>query len=214
MTKYIAYLAVLLLTASCTSRQLVTADGHIYPDKFQYDPVGPDIKVPVLKQPSKDYNPMDYNTFAIYTGVHTVKEPKSRSPKDSYAMWCTKKGTYLVKAVKTHWNEFYSNHTSSMTIRDSRTHKEYALRKVWGLPLDETYWIHAVAGESLCRVYEFPPLPRSCSVIDIIYDRPTKLEVIPGTTGWSGGENQYFLDVVQLQGNQHLMDYVETIIVK
>lgn len=182
---------------------------------FEYDQSAPDIKKPVVKKAADNYDPTDYNTFAVYTGLHTVEQPADENALyDLYAIWCTKDATYLVKKDKMLWNERYFQNQSATYLRDSRTGEKYQLRKMWGLPTDETYWLHGVAGEWFCRVFEFPPLDPECAFIDIVYSKAPALEHIKGTTGWGRSKDVEFLSVKYLQENQPKMKYKETVIVK
>lgn len=179
---------------------------------IQYDKNPPNIIPPTVERPARQYNPADYNTFAVYTKLHTVAAPKNE--EDKYAIWCTREGTYYVEMTKMTWNERYMQTRSSFRLRDSHNGKIYPIVKVWGLPMDETYWMHSIAGEWFCRVYEFPPLEPACTCIDILYGSEEPLKHIPGTTGWSMSEDRLEVSVAALQANQSKMTYVPTVVVK
>lgn len=202
----------LCLTTSCSYHYYY---GGTTPQKIlAYDRAAPDIRLPEVEKKSNNYDPTDYNTFAVYTRPHTVEAPAGESVTEKYAIWCTKKGTYLAAISKMIWNERYYHTQSATYIRDSRTGRKYPLRKVWGLPMDETYWMHSVAGEWFCRVFEFPPLAPECTQIDIVYTQARKLEHIKGTTGWSTAEDELNISVADLQANQPKMKFKPTVIVK
>lgn len=181
---------------------------------FEYDRTAPDIKPPTPKRPATKYDPTDYNTFAVYGDMHTVEPPhEGESGVDLYAIWCTKEATYLVKKDAMMWNERFFQEQSATFLRDSRTGEMYQLRKVWGLPLNETYWIHGVAGEWFCRVFEFPPLKPECGFIDIVYSLAPELEQVKGATGW-GRSKDVTVSVKYLQQNQPKMKYKKTVVVE
>ena len=206
----------MFLTESCITNNYYYYNGSA-PGKMEtirYDCSAPDIRVPEVEKASRNYDPTDYKTFAVYTKLHTVEPPVGESVREKDAIWCTKKGTYLVTVSNMIWNERYYQSQSATYIRDSRTGKKYPLVKVWGLPLDETYWMHSVAGEWFCRVYEFPPLDPGCTRIDLIWSAGKKLEHIKGTTGWGRSDDELNISVAELQANQHKMKYKPTVIVK
>ena len=180
---------------------------------IKYDRAAPDIKLPEVEKASANYDPSDYKTFAVYTKLHTVEQPAGGAMTDKDAIWCTKEGTYLARVDKMLWNERYFHTQSGCYLRDSRTGKKYPLRKVWGLPLDETYWLHSVAGEWFCRVFEFPPLDPGCTHIDIIYNKKP-LKHIEGTTGWGHPQDELNISIAELQANQSKMKFKPTVIVK
>lgn len=206
---------VLFMTQSCiTHNYYYYGSNPEKKDVIRYDRSAPDIRKPVMAKESNNYNAMDYKTFAVFTKPHTVEAPTGDSAVENYAIWCTKKGTYLATVSKMLWNRRYYNNESSMYLRDSSTGKRYPLRKVWGLPMDETYWMSSVAGEWFCVVYEFPPLMPECTEIDIIQREGEPLKHIPGTTGWGNDPDELNLSVSRLQANQHKMKYKPTVIVK
>lgn len=119
----------------------------------------------------------------------------------------------MVKKDAMMWNERFFQEQSATYLRDSRTGEMYQLRKVWGLPLNETYWIHGVAGEWFCRVFEFPPLKPECGFIDIVYSLAPELEQVKGATGW-GRSKDVTVSVKYLQQNQPKMKYKKTVVVE
>lgn len=212
---FMVILVIMFMTESCiTHHYYYYGSATENNEVIRYDRSAPDIRKPVKEKASENYNPMDYKTFAVYTKPHTVETPTSEAVIDKDAIWCTKKGTYLAVVSKMLWNERYFQTRSSLYIRDSRTGKKYPLRQVWGLPMDETYWMHSVAGEWFCRVFEFPPLPPECTHIDIVRTGSAPLQQIPGTTGWVGAVDDLNLSVAELQANQYKMKYKPTVIVK
>lgn len=217
MKKLIVVLVVsMFLTESCITIHRYYYNGSA-PEKketIKYDHAAPGIKAPELEKVSRDYDPTDYKTFAVYTKLHTVEPPAGESAREKDAIWCTKNGTYLVRVDKMIWNERYYHTQSADYIRDSRTGKKYPLIRVWGLPLDETYWMHSVAGEWFCRVFEYPPLDPGCTHIDLVWSAGKKLEHIKGTTGWGRPDDELNISVAELQANQHKMKYKPTVIVK
>ena len=86
-------------------------------------------------------------------------------------------------------------------IRDSKTGKKYYIKEHVGAPLDVTYWIKGHEGDYIYSVGIYPPLPKSCTHIDVGQD--THPEHVPGTTGWSKSEVIKNIPVSQLQANQY-----------
>ena len=132
--------------------------------------------------------------------------PTGDSPAENYAVWCTKKATYLAIPYKMLWARRYFNNQSCEYLRDSRTGKKYPLKSVLGLPMDETYWMTGIPGEWFAQIFEFPALSPECTHIDIIR--------LQGTTGLSGAKDDYNLSVSALQANQHKMKYRPTVVVE
>lgn len=215
---FIALTAVMFIMQTSCSYHYYYGEGaapaSVKADKIHYDRKGPDYRNPILEKPANNYNADDYKTFAVYAKPYTVAAPTGDSPAQNYAIWCTKKATYLAVPYKMLWARRYFNNQSCDYLRDSRTGKKYPLKRVLGLPVDETYWMTGIPGEWFAQIFEFPPLSPECTEIDIINTDCKPLEYIKGTTGWEGSKDYYNLSVSALQANQHKMKYKETIVVK
>lgn len=149
----------------------VDADAGV----IRYDSLPPThIRIPKLLEVPAEYDPDDRNTFPVYGDVHTVDLPLGRRPEHHIAIWCTREATYLAEVNQLFWDEMYFYDSSKSFIRDSKTGKKYPKQSVVGLPIDQYYWIKASEGQYFCSISVYPPLPESCSVIDISWET-TKL---------------------------------------
>lgn len=177
-----------------------------------YDSI-PHFKLATLKRPAENYNPEDYNTFAVYTHPHTVAPLYYTGETDNMAIWCTKKATYLAIVDEQKWTSRYHQTSKDFHLRNSQTGETYPIQKLLGYPLEQTYWIEGLPGEWRCRVLVFPPLPKHCTTIDIINDGP-KPKDVKGTTGWGIRRSLYNISVSKLQTQQSIATYRETIVVE
>ena len=69
-----------------------------------------------------------------------------------------------------------------------------------GAPLDVCYWMQGKAGRFFYSVSIYPPLPKTCTVVDIGQD--SHPETAPGTTGWATQKPLTNIPVRELQANQ------------
>lgn len=166
----------------------------------------------MLSKP-EHYDKLDYNTFPVFDMKHTIAPIKGKRLQDKLAIWPTPEATYVVMANKQLWNMMYFRNSSKMFIRDRKTGKEYPTRETIGLPMDTTYWVKGVPGEWFAIVKVFPPLPASCTHIDIEGEKK-KQEYIPNTTGWSNPYRVINVSIQELLDNQEKMKFWETVIVK
>lgn len=181
-------------------------------EQLIYDTV-PQFRLATLKKPAENYDPEDYNTFAIYTHPHTVAPQPDKSDIERMAIWCTKEATYLAIVDEQMWTKRYHQTSREFHLRDSRTKKTYPIVKVLGYPLEQVYWIEGIPGEWRCRVLVFPPLDKHCTKIDIINDGP-KPKHVKGTTGWGFRASHYNVSVYRLQMQQHIATFKETVVVE
>ena len=177
-----------------------------------YDTI-PTFRLATLKKPAENYDPEDYNTFAVYTHPHTVAPLQSPQGTDNLAIWCTKDATYLAIVDEQMWTSRYHQTSKDVHLRDSQTGKTYPIIKLLGYPLDQVFWIEGIPGEWRCRILVFPPLPKQCTTIDIINDGP-KPKHVKGTTGWGIRKSLYKIPVSTLQAQQHIATYKETVVVE
>lgn len=178
---------------------------------IQYDTI-PQFRLPHLKQAALNYDSLDYNTFAIYTNAHTVSPQEHADMLHRIAIWCTKKATYLAIVDKQNWPKRYFHTSPTEYLRDSKTGKIYPIQGMLGYPIGQTYWMEGNPSEWTCRVKIYPPLPKKCTTIDIMYGRGKQTH-IPGTTGWSNPSNLYNVKVAALQMQQHIANFKPTEIV-
>jgi hypothetical protein len=230
--KHLLPLILLLLTACQPKYYIITerdADGRILSmmemsdyDRtmtkqlekatLTYDTI-PKFRLATLKKPAENYNPEDYNTFAVYTHPHTVAPLQSPQGTDNLAIWCTKDATYLAIVDEQMWTSRYHQVSKDFHLRDSQTGKTYPIIKLLGYPLDQVFWIEGIPGEWRCRVLVFPPLPKRCTTIDIINDGPQPKRV-KGTTGWGIRKSFYKIPVSTLQAQQLIAQFKETTVVE
>lgn len=157
---------------------------------------------PRLISMNENYNPMDYGTWPYYEAPGTISI-RDGIQMARYAFWFTKKATYMFCISRLHWDTMYFMVNSTGYIRDSKTGKKYYVKEHIGAPLDVTYWIKGHAGDYIYSVSIFPPLPKTCTHIDIGQDAHP--ETVPGTTGWSKEETLTNIPVSELQAHQALI---------
>ena len=191
-------LYTLLIALSTCAAMMAQSDKQIRYDKES------DLECiemePQLLSMHENYDPMDYNTWPSYKAAATVA-PQDGDFVNRTALWCTKKATYMFTIYKVHWDNMYFSSSSTEFIRDSKTGKKYYIKEHVGAPLDVTYWIKGHEGDYIYSVGIYPPLPKSCTHIDVGLD--THPEYVPGTTGWSKSETITNIPVSQLQANQY-----------
>ncbi len=157
------------------------------------------------------YDPTDSETFPVYTDVQTVAEPVSDRTIDCVALWCTKDATYLAYVTEQHWGRHYYQLKSDTYIRDVKTGKKYFVVGHPPFPLDVSYFINGLPGQHNCTVCIFPPLPISCTVIDIVESDVT--DKVKNAPGWGGGIKLYNVPVSKLQSNQYITKFQEVKVV-
>lgn len=158
---------------------------------------------PILLSMHENYDPMDYGTWPAYsTPCVAAVAPKDKNIVSRTALWCTKKGTYMF-SITEHWENRIFTSTSTKFIRDSKTGKKYYIKEHKGAPLDVSYWIKGHEGEYIYMVGIYPPLPKSCTHIDIGQD--TEPAQVPGATSWVKNPVIKNIPVSELQANQYLI---------
>ena len=191
-------LYTLLICLSVGAAMMAQSDKRIRYDK-ESNLEGIEME-PQLLSMHENYDPMDYNTWPSYKAAATVA-PQDEDFVNRTALWCTKKATYMFTIYKVHWDNMYFSTSSTEFIRDSKTGKKYYIKEHVGAPLDVIYWIKGHEGDYIYSVGIYPPLPKSCTHIDVGQD--THPEYVPGTTGWSKSETIKNIPVSQLQANQY-----------
>lgn len=193
-------LATLLICLSMGAAMMAQSDKRIQYDK-ESDLEGIEME-PQLLSMQENYDPMDYATWPSYKPACTVA-PNYGSLVERTAIWCTKKATYVFTIHKVHWDAMYFSSSSTEFIRNSKTGKKYYIKEHVGAPLDVNYWIKGSEGKYIYVVGIYPPLPKTCTHIDIGEDKQP--EYVPGTTGWAPLEIIENIPVSQLQANQYLI---------
>lgn len=130
-----------------------------------YDEV-PHLKVPrLIKEEGENYDANDWDTWAAYADVHTVRPCKD----GVMALWRTPETTYLTVAYEQNWRTEYFNFDSfRMCDADDKTYK---VKKVQGITNPEHLFMsHAEPGSWVCFTLEFEPLPLSAQYIALQYN--------------------------------------------
>lgn len=210
MKKTLIIMLCMLMVTACASHNNVTQPKAEPFAKIKYDKEAPThIKVPRLLEIPGEYDPSDKNTFPIYTDAHTVAMPAGYfyDVINRYAIWCTKEATYLAYVELQYWDLTYFLSTFNNYIRDVATGEKYKIIESNNgiIPLGKSYNIKGVAGQYVCIVDKYPPLPETCTVIDIMEDNVT--DVVVNGEGWSYGTRRYNVRIDQLQANQHITKY-------
>lgn len=158
---------------------------------------------PHLLSMHENYDPMDYNTWPVYsTPCVAAVAPQGKDKVSRTALWCTKKATYMF-SITEHWENRIFTSTSTEFIRDSKTGQKYYIKEHKGAPLDVSYWIKGHEGEYIYMVGIYPPLPKNCTHIDIGQD--TEPDQVPGATAWVKTPVIQNIPVSKLQANQYLI---------
>ena len=194
-------LATLLICLSVGAAMMAQSDKHIRYDK-ESDLEGIEME-PQLLSMHENYDPMDHGTWPVFsTPCVAAVAPKSDDLVERTALWCTKKATYMF-TITEHWENRIFTSTSTKFIRDSKTGKKYYVKEHMGAPLDVSYWIKGHEGEYIYMVGIYPPLPKSCTHIDIGQD--TEPAQVPGATSWVKNPVVKNIPVSELQANQYLI---------
>ena len=171
-----------------------------------YDPAPPlHIRKARLVIPATNYDPTNSATFPVYEDVHTVAAPLSGRQIDRVAIWCTDTATYVAAITEQYWGRHYFQLKSDTYIRDVKTGKRYYVISHEPFVLNQSYFLQAPPGQYNCTVAVFPPLPRTCTVIDIVEGDVT--DVVKGAPGWGGGVKLRNVSVARLQANQYITEY-------
>lgn len=182
-------------------------------ERIKYDKEGPvHIRIPQLLHDPDNYASNDMSTFPVYGKAHTVEEPISMTGVYNLAIWCTKDATYLVSVESNYYQKTFFQIPSKNYIMDSKTGIKYHIWELAGLPLDKTFFIDGTSGEFFCLVRVYPPLPPTCSAIDIINTPVT--DVVKDAPAWKNSHNLYEIPVATLQANQWITSYKETKIIE
>ena len=176
--------------------------------QINYDASAPNhIRIPQLIERPGGYNPADKYTFPIYGNPHTVEQPLRDEGIETYAIWCTKNATYLAYVTSQYWDLHYHQQRHETFIRDVKTDTKYYITEALGLPMDISYNIKGVAGTYVCFVLKFPPLPASCTKIDIVEGSTT--DVVENGLSWYSSKPLHNVSIADLQANQYITKYKE-----
>lgn len=182
-------------------------DTHI-----TYDKSLPKIIKPKLIKEAANYSKYDKNTFPIYGNESAVVPPKHGETVNTTALWCTKECTYVVTLSQTTWDMHYYQMSSKSCIVDRKTGEKYLIKETLGLPLDMSYFIKSASGEWICTVDVYPPLPETCTTIDLLEGFVE--DNVQNGAYWGGGIVLQNVPVARLQANQDIVKFQKTSIVK
>lgn len=159
-----------------------------------YDEV-PHLKVPrCIKEESANYNADDWDTWAAYADVHTVRPCKD----GVMALWRTPEATYLTVAYEQNWRTEYFSFDKFLIITDSENGASKKLRKVQGITNPEHLFMsHAEPGSWVCFTLEFDPLPLSTQYIELQYNDDLAKE--------GAKEDEFYVNT--LRSNQKYFEY-------
>lgn len=188
-------------------------------DEFDYQTITYDRslpKVPKLKtiQDASQYNKYDKYTFPIYGNEWAVAPLTNlTSSVDNNAIWCTKECTVVATVHQLTWDMHYFQQSSQSYIVDCKTGEKYQIKGQYGgIPFDVSYNIKGISGEWICTFDIYPPLPETCTVIDII-DGDVHDNVQNGAY-WGNGKDMHNIPVSRLQANQGIVNFQKTKIVR
>lgn len=192
---------LLICLSACVVAMAQSRNTRLYYDK-EKDLNGIAME-PRLLSMHENYDPMDYGTWPVYsTPCVAAVAPKGKDLVMRTALWCTKKATYMF-SITEHWQNRIFTSTSTRYIRDSKTGKKYYIKEHKGAPLDVSYWIKGHEDEYIYMVGIYPPLPKSCTHIDIGQD--VDPDPVPGATNWVKTPVIRNIPVSDLQANQYLI---------
>lgn len=174
--------------------------------KHGYDKA-PTMHTPRLETPANNYNRNDATTYSCYTDAHLV----APMPQYTMAMWRTPKTTYLAIAYEQNWQREYWSFNEGTVLVDDNTGKKYRLRKVQGLPMNETFFIRGLAGDMVAFVLEFDPLPLTTTSVSY-HETDSKPFSVWGSNWY--GHHISNIPVDMLIDNQKKMEYHKRVIVE
>lgn len=159
-----------------------------------YDEV-PHLKVPrLIKEEGENYDANDWDTWAAYADVHTVRPCKD----GVMALWRTPEATYLTVAYEQNWRTEYFSFDKFLIITDSENGASKKLRKVQGITNPEHLFMsHAEPGSWVCFTLEFDPLPLSTQYIALQYNDDLAKE--------GAQEDEFYVNT--LRSNQKYFEY-------
>ena len=155
----------------------------------------PHLKLPrLIKEESVDYNPDDWDTWAAYDNIHTVRPCKD----GLMALWRTPEKTYITVAYEQNWRTEYFCFDNFMFTDRANPSKVYEVKKIQGLPDGHHLFMsHAEPGSWVCFTLEFEPLPLSAQNLYLAYNPEGK----PGEID----SNEFYVNT--LRSNQKYFEY-------
>ena len=154
----------------------------------------------------KPYDMQNWNTWKVMREAHLIKPLND----GTMALWRTPEATYLAIGYEQNWTTEYWSFGHDIKLLDNAG-RQYKIREVQGLPLDELFFMEGNAGDYVAYVLVFDPLPLSISAIT--YIEPEGEPFNAWGANWSGKVIPN-LSIQQLRDNQKLFGYHPRIIVK
>ena len=180
--------------------------GTIEP--LAYDTI-PQIRSPRVEKEhmweDKPYDQQNWNTWKVMTDAHLIKPLKD----GTMALWRTPEVTYLAIGYEQNWTTEYWGFGHDIKLVDD-TGRQYKIREIQGLPLDELFFMNGYAGDHVAFLLVFDPLPLEQT--KITYIAPESEPFNAWGANWSGSVIP--LDIQQLRANQKLFNYHPRVIVK
>lgn len=177
-------------------------------DYQTYDTI-PQLRKPRVEKEhmseDKPYDTQNWNTWKVMTDAHLIKPLKD----GTMALWRTPEATYLAIGYEQNWTTEYWSFGHDIKLLDP-SGRQYKIREVQGLPLDELFFMKGNAGDYVAYVMVFDPLP--LDVTDITYIVPEGEPFSAWGANWSGCVLP--LNVRQLRDNQKLFNYYPRIIIR
>ena len=171
--------------------------------------------IPLLHKPrvekehmseDKPYDKQNWNTWKVMTDAHLIKPLKD----GTMALWRTPEATYLAIGYEQNWTTEYWSFGHDIKLLDE-SGRQYKIREVQGLPLDELFFMKGNAGDYVAYVLVFDPLPLDISTIT--YIEPEGEPFNAWGANWSGSVISN-ISIQKLRENQKLFKYQPRIIVK
>lgn len=159
-----------------------------------YDEV-PHLNLPrLIKEESANYDADDWDTWAAYDNIHTVRPCKD----GLMALWRTPEKTYITVAYEQNWRTEYFCFDNFMFADREHPEKVYEVKKIQGLPDGHHLFMsHAEPGSWVCFTLEFEPLPLSAQNLYLAYNPEGK----PGEID----NNEFYVNT--LRSNQKYFEY-------
>ena len=183
------------------------SDGTSEP--LAYDTI-PQFHKPIVHKErmseDKPYDMQNWNTWKVMREAHLIKPLDN----ETMALWRTPEATYLAIGYEQNWTTEYWSFGHDIKLLDNAG-RQYKIREVQGLPLDELFFMEGNAGDYVAYVLVFDPLPLSISAIT--YIEPEGEPFNAWGANWSGKVIPN-LSIQQLRDNQKLFGYHPRIIVK
>ena len=154
----------------------------------------------------KPYDLQNWNTWRVYTDAHLIKPAED----NTMAIWLTPEATYLALAAEQNWtNEYFGFESNIMLV--GPTGRQYHLREVEGLPIDQQFFMNGNAGDYIAFLMIFDPLPVDLN--SVTYIAPGGEPFSAWGANWSGLVLPN-LSIDNLRANQPLFEYRARVVVK